>query len=196
MRSVQDLARQARALNRAIGAPAIPALFFLTDAARTPNPVAIARTLPRGTAVIYRHFGDAKRREIAAKLARICRQRGLILLIAADPALARSVSANGVHWPEARAQRRAGMKLETMAAHSPAALRRAARLGMDAAILSPILPTRSASKSAPLGVVRAGQWARAAKLPVIALGGVNAQTARALWGRGFAGLAAVDALRA
>jgi thiamine monophosphate synthase len=36
--------------------------------------------------------------------------------------------------------------------------------------------------------------ARMARLPVIALGGVNAETARRLTGRGFAGLAAVDAL--
>lgn len=194
MGSVQDLARQARALNRAAGAPAIPALYFLTDGKRTPDPVAVARALPRGTAVIYRHFGVPQRFEVARALARLCKRRGLVLLIAADPRLARVVGANGVHWPEARARKRMGFALETMAAHSPAALQRAARLGMNAAILSPILPTRSASRGTPLGGVRAGRWARAVRIPVIALGGVTAKTARTLRGRGFAGLAGVEAL--
>jgi thiamine monophosphate synthase len=37
--------------------------------------------------------------------------------------------------------------------------------------------------------------ARASTLPVIALGGVNARTAARLSGRGFAGVAAIDALK-
>jgi thiamine-phosphate pyrophosphorylase len=194
MRAVQVLAREARALNRAAGAPAIPSLYFLTDGARTPDPVAAAQALPRGTAVIYRHFGAAGRKNIAAALARICKRRGLVLLIAADPKLARRVTADGVHWPETRARRRAGFRLETMAAHSPAALRRAHALGMDAALLSPALPTRSASGRPTLGAAKAGRWARAARLPVIVLGGVRAESVRALRGRGFAGLAGVEAL--
>ena len=194
MPSASVLARHARRLNRQAGAPAIPALYFLTDPQRTPDPLAAARRLPRGTAVIYRHFGAANRARIAAELARICRQNGLFLLISADPSLARSVGANGVHWPEKRAQRARGFGLQTMAAHSPAALRRAAALGIDAALLSPVLPTASPSPHGSLGALRAGQLARAALLPVIALGGVTTHNARSLSGRGFAGLASVGAL--
>jgi thiamine-phosphate pyrophosphorylase len=195
MKSVSLLARQANALNRAAGAPDIPSLFFFTDPVRTPDPCAIAETLPRGAAIVFRHFGAENRETMARALARIARRRRLVLLIAADPALAAKVRADGVHWPEARAGLRA-RGLNTMAAHSPAALARAGRLGMDAAILSPIFPTRSASGHAQLGPVRGGQIARGAPLPVIALGGVNGKNARALRGRGFAGLAAVDALSA
>jgi thiamine-phosphate pyrophosphorylase len=199
MRSVQVLARQSGALNRAQpkrSRTPVPSLYFLTDGARTPDPVATARTLPRGSAVIYRHFGASDRKDVAAVLAAVCRQKRLVLLIAADPALARAVGADGVHWPESRARRRLGFHLETMAAHSPAALRRAHALGMDAALLSPVFPTRSASGHRTLGAFNAARWARAAKLPVIALGGVNAVSARKLRGLGFAGLAAVDALLA
>lgn len=39
----------------------------------------------------------------------------------------------------------------------------------------------------------ASQIARGAALPVIALGGINVGNARKLAGRGFAGLAAIDA---
>lgn len=71
---------------------------------------------------------------------------------------------------------------------------RAAALGMDACVLGPVFATRSASGNAPLGLFRASQLARAARMPVIALGGVDADKARRLAGRGFAGIAAVDAL--
>ena len=189
------LARQARALNRAAGAPDIPSLYFFTDPARTPDPCAIAETLPRGAAIVFRHFGAENRETMAHALSRIARRRRLVLLIAADPKLAAKVRAHGVHWPEARAGKRA-RGLNTMAAHSPAALSRAAALGMDAAILSPIFPTRSTSGHASLGPIRGGQFARGTALPVIALGGLNAENAHTLRGHGFAGLAAVDAFGA
>lgn len=160
---------------------------------RTPDPVAIAQRLPRGTAIVYRHFGAAGRAQVARRLARACRSRGLYLLIAADPDLAARVGADGVHWPESRLKVRTGPGLITVAAHSEDALTRAAEAGADACVLSPIFPTKSSSAHEPLGLARAAQIARGAPLPVIALGGVNAQTARQLTGRGFAGLAAVDA---
>lgn len=193
MASPHLLAALARRLNRDDGSPPIPALFFFTDPDRTPDPLAVARRLPRGTAVVYRHFGAPDRVRTARALAAAARLRGLVLLIAADPDLAERVGAAGVHWPEARLQARVGPGLVTAAAHSAAAIARAADAGADACVLSPIFPTRSRSKRAPLGLFRASQIARAAPLPVIALGGVNADTGARLLGRGFAGLAAVDA---
>jgi thiamine-phosphate pyrophosphorylase len=86
------------------------------------------------------------------------------------------------------------MRFVTVAAHSAEAVTRAAALGVDACLLAPVFPTRSASGRQPLGLFRASQIARGAAIPVIALGGINADTARRLTGRGFAGLAAVDAL--
>jgi thiamine-phosphate pyrophosphorylase len=143
--------------------------------------------------VIYRHFGAPARRRMARALARVCGDRGLALLIAADPDLARDIGADGVHWPEARLPAiREPFALVTAAAHSSEAVSRAARFGADACILSPVFPTRSASARKPLGLFRASQIARAASLPVIALGGINGRTASRLSGRGFAGLAAVD----
>jgi thiamine-phosphate pyrophosphorylase len=194
MGSPHQLAALARRLNRDAGGPAIPALFFLTDPERTPDPIAAAKRLPRGTAVVYRHFGAADRAHVARQLAAVCRARALTLLIAADPELARRVGADGVHWPEARIAPRDGPGLVTAAAHNAEAIARAAACGADACILSPIFPTRSASRREPLGVFRASQLARQSVLPVIALGGVSAGNARLLAGRGFAGVAAIDAL--
>lgn len=195
MRTPNLLNAEARRLNRAAGDPSVPALYFVTDPARTPDPLAVAQRLPRGAAVIYRHFGASDRARVARRLARTCRQRGLKLLIAADPALALRVGADGVHWPERLLppQRAQTTGIVTAAAHSAAGLARAAQCGADAAILAPVFPTRSSSGRSPLGLFRASQLARGAGLPVIALGGVSLARARLLTGRGFAGLAAVDA---
>jgi thiamine-phosphate pyrophosphorylase len=193
MASAHALAAQALRLNRAAGAPAIPALYFFTDPARTPDPEAVARRLPRGTAVVYRHFGAAERGRVARRLAAIARERALVLLIAGDPALAQRVGAAGVHWPQRLVPEMRGPGLVTVAAHDAAAIARAEHFGADACVLAPVFATRSASGRAPLGLFRASRMARAARLPVIALGGVTAATAARLGGRGFAGVAAVDA---
>lgn len=191
------LAAHARRLNRQAGAPAIPSLYFFTDPERTPDPVASARALPRGAAIVYRHFGAADRVRTARALAAIARRRGLTLLIAADPGLAERVGADGVHWPEARMpKQRCACRLVTAAAHSAEALSQAASMGADAATLSPVFPTASASGRAVLGLFRASQMARGAPLPVVALGGVNIANAAHLSGRGFSGIAAVSGLLA
>jgi thiamine-phosphate pyrophosphorylase len=196
MGSTNLLAALARQLNRDAGRPGAPSLYFFTDPKRTPRPLRIANRLPRGAAVVYRHFGAPDRARMARRLADICRRRGLLLLVAADPELAQRVGAHGVHWPEARLppRRAHGAGFVTVAAHTAEAIARAAEFGADACVLGPVFPTQSSARRRPLGLFRASQMARMARLPVIALGGVNAETARRLTGRGFAGLAAVDAL--
>ena len=193
--SVQALAALARRLNRGAGSPPIPALYFFTDPERTPDPVAIARTLPAETAVVYRHFGAPDRTRVARCLAAICRSRRLTLLIGADPDLAERVGAAGVHWPERKLpehnDRR--FRLVTVSAHSRAAVARAETWGANACVLGPVFRTRSDSGNATLGVFRASQIARRTTIPVIALGGVSLNNARKLNGRGFAGVAAIDA---
>jgi thiamine-phosphate pyrophosphorylase len=159
---------------------------------------AMLRRLPRGSALVLRVFGAQDGEGQARAAARICRRRGLKLLIGADIALAHRVRADGVHFPE----RMGGVRwlrprawLVTMAAHSPTALAKARKAGVDAAVLSPIFQSRSASAGAPLGPAPAARWARAAGLPVYALGGINKNTARRLPAASFVGIAAVDAIR-
>jgi len=195
-----EAAKAGRGLGRQAGwGKALPALVFVVDPARTPDGgVAIAARLPRGTGVIYRSFGAPNAPEIAAALARIARQRGLILLIGADEALAARCGAHGLHLPERmtaaapRIRARRPGWLITTAAHDPLALARAARAGCDAALFSTVFESRSASAGRPIGPVRFAALSRGARLPVYALGGVNARTAMRLLSSGAAGLAAVE----
>lgn len=186
------LAKPTRARN---GRP-LPRAFFLTDPDRTKNLLGIIARLPRGWGVIYRHFGAANRFAVGAALARACRQRGLILLVSADPALAQRIRADGVHWPQARlrgVRQRSPHFIETASAHSRAAIARARALGLDAAIVSTVFPSRSPSASPAMGALRFRLIARGAALPVYALGGVNAHNAASAM-RGAAGWAAIDAV--
>ncbi|HEV7693590.1 MAG TPA: thiamine phosphate synthase [Hyphomonadaceae bacterium] len=173
----------------------LPRVWFMTEPKRTPNIERTIAALPRGWGVIYRHFGAHDRLGTAHRLARLCRGR-LVFLIAADPGLALAVRADGVHWPEAKLRRvRPGNPrwIETASAHSRAALARAAWLGVDAAILSPVFDSASPSAGKPLGPLAFRLLARAAPLPVYALGGISARTAaRAL--SGAAGFAAIDGI--
>jgi thiamine-phosphate pyrophosphorylase len=182
------LATPARARN---GQP-LPRAVHFTDPVRTPDILRIARRLPDGFGIVWRHFGAPDRLATGRALARICRQRGITLLVSADPSLALRIGADGVHWPEARLTgARHPHLIETASAHSAAAIARAARLRIDAVFVSAIFESRSPSAGKPLGPLKFRQLARNARLPVYALGGLNARTAaRAM--RHAAGWAAVD----
>ena len=179
----------------------LPALLALTDPVRTPDPEAVAAAVPRGSAVIYRHFGAPDRLEMAVRLAAICHARDNWLLVSGDPDLARRAGADGVHWPErqiaeaATCRARGDAGLFTAAAHSWRALARARNAGIDAALLSAVFPSSSPSAGRPLGIWTAAAMARATDLPVYALGGVNQRTANRLTGLGFSGIACVGAIR-
>lgn len=179
----------------------LPPLIALTDPVRTPDVAAFAQGLPDRCALIYRHFGRPERFAEAALLAGIAREKQLVLLIAADPALAEACDADGVHWPvrlsgQARKwQRSRAGRILTMSAHNRIELAIAEKTGADAALLSPVFATRSHDGSPPLGAIRASVLARSCALPVYALGGITADTARRLSGSGFSGIAAIDGLK-
>ena len=172
----------------------LPPTLFLTDPERTPDPISLLPALPRGTGVVYRHFGAADRRDTAALLQQQCRALGLHLIIAADPELALEVGADGVHWPESQLKRapqwRNQFILQTASAHSYAAIRRADLAGMDAALMSTIFRSDSASAGAPLGPHRFSRLCLKAAIPLYALGGVNAQNAQSV--ASYGGIAAID----
>ncbi|PIW28887.1 MAG: thiamine monophosphate synthase [Rhodobacterales bacterium CG15_BIG_FIL_POST_REV_8_21_14_020_59_13] len=192
----------ARLAARWPGVPGLlPPLIALTDPVRTPDVGAFARDLPEGCALIYRHFGRPERFAEAGMLAQIAREKRLVLLIAADPDLADACDADGVHWPVRLAGRarkwrrnRAGLVL-TMSAHNRRELAMAKKAGADAALLSPVFATRSHEGLRPLGAIRASAQACSCTLPVYALGGITADTAKRLSESGFSGLAAIEGLK-
>ncbi|MGZ6050280.1 MAG: thiamine phosphate synthase [Phenylobacterium sp.] len=197
-----DASRSLLAAARRLGArgSGLPPLLFFTDPARTPDPLAVAERLPRGSGVVFRTFGARDALETGRRLRAATRRRGLVLLVGADPQLAAAIGADGVHLPERLARQASRIRrvrpgwLVTAAAHGHAAAVMARRSGAHAVVISPVFASASPSAGRPLGVVRFAALVRAAGLPVYALGGVNGRTAMRLAGSGACGIAAVEAL--
>jgi thiamine-phosphate pyrophosphorylase len=177
------------------------ALVAVTDARRGGDPLALAAALPAGATVIFRHYEAVDRSILAIRLADLCRKKRLRLLVAGDLDLALRARA-GLHLPDGMAaaasprirlwKRRGG--LLTVAAHDRSGLRRAARLGAEAALLSPLFATLSHPGAKPLGPLAFRRLARQAALPVIALGGIDRTSVLLLKGTPIVGVAAVGAL--
>ena len=174
---------------------------MITDRQRLPDPYSAARRLPRGAAVLLRDYDDPDRDEIGMRLARICRPKGLSLIVAGDIDLANRLGADGLHLPEWYVRRNARRALSwqaagphrflSAAAHSPAALRRAARIGVDLALLSPVFATASHPGAGEVGVLRFTHWCQDSPFAVYALGGIDETSVRRLQGSGAAGLAGI-----
>ncbi|NQV55555.1 MAG: thiamine phosphate synthase [Rhodospirillales bacterium] len=171
----------------------------MTDTKRLFDPIPAARRLPEGAAVLLRHYDSEDKYALAHKLKQICVNGKLRLIVAEDVALANEIGADGLHLTE-RSARRAGHLLSwklrpgsllTVSAHSPAALRQAAAIGADAALLSSVFPTKSHLGGTPLGPRLLASWIRTAPLPVYALGGISVSNAGRLMGSGAAGIAGI-----
>ncbi|HET6608644.1 MAG TPA: thiamine phosphate synthase [Rhodopila sp.] len=146
----------------------VPPLWLFTDARRLPDPRASVRALPRGRAgVVLRHDGDPGRLTLGRDLARICRARRLILVVAGDARLAARLRAGvhlrGGHWPgQVRLVRGRAGGFVTSSAHGVADLRRAVRVKADLVFLSPAFPTKSHAGATGLGALRWAAMARRA----------------------------------
>lgn len=180
--------------------PRLPRLIMITDRNRQGDPAGPVSRLPIGSAVILRDYDADNRPDLARQLRKLTRAQQVLLLIAGDEALAAQAGADGLHLPEhllsdaAAIRRRHPGWLITAAAHSSAALRKAQTARLDAALLSPVFPTRSHPNAPVLGPYRHRALQNTApRLPVYALGGVNTSTARQL-PPGVQGWAAIDGI--
>ena len=168
----------------------------MTDPQRVSNPVEIAKKLPAGAVIIYRHFGQDKREAIAKDLRAI---DGLTLLIGNDPDLARAVNADGVHMPRTAlakdiAQIRAQHKGWVITQAAPKDGAAISTQNLDALFVSPIFPSKSPSAGDAIGVEAVSQIVKDSPIPVYALGGVTQDTAPRLIGSGAAGFAAIEGI--
>jgi thiamine-phosphate pyrophosphorylase len=201
---VASLAEAARRLKGRAGTGALPTCILIAESERIADPEAAIAALPPGSAVILRDYMASDRHVRARRIARLCRRLRLRLLIAGDARLAAAVGASGLHLPEwqvAGSDRRwrrwrKPSWLVTAAAHSPGAVARARRAGCDAVLLSPVFPTASHPGAPTLGPLLFAAWTRGSRVPVYALGGVTAASARRLIGSGAVGVAAIGGFAA
>jgi thiamine-phosphate pyrophosphorylase len=170
----------------------IPTVWLITDE-RGGDPVALARALPKGSGVVFRHHATPKRerRALFRRVRQVTRQRRLVLLLAGPPTQARAWGADGAHH-------RSALKscgLRSAAAHNRREMVIARRTKADLTFVSPVFATRSHPGARPLGVARFGLLVGSQRQRAIALGGMNAAKFERLSGMKAHGWAAIDAFK-
>lgn len=171
----------------------LPDLWLLSDERNDAVLDARLRSFREPVGFVYRHYHlppEARRARFDA-LAAIARQRGHCVILADSTQTAREWGAHGVYGaPHAVYPTRRDL-VSIATAHDMREIAQANRIGADAVMLSPVFPTRSHPGANGLGPARFRTLAAHAQMPVIALGGMNAERAAELgWNR----WAAIDGL--
>ncbi|WOI53220.1 thiamine phosphate synthase [Parvularcula sp. LCG005] len=188
VRGLSDAAWRLRA--RAPAPSTLPfALTLFTDDRRTPNVMAMLSALPDAgrippIAVLFRHDRHPHRMALAEEARAVVQARGHYFVIAR----AFLPRADGIHQGR---DRRLGLR--SAAVHSLAEVQAANALGVDLGFVSPVFATRSHPGATPLGPLAAATLAQLANFPCLALGGMDARTARQLEGLPFQGIGAIGA---
>ena len=171
------------------------------------DPLAQAEAACAGGAAVVqlrcKHATDAEALRLARGVRARTRAAGALFFVNDRFDLALAVEADGVHLGQedlpARLPAAARARLLVgRSTHTLEQARAAAREDVDYVALGPIFGTASKASPWPArGVALAGETARAvAPLPLVAIGGVDADGARALAAAGVAGVAVISAVAA
>jgi len=183
------------------------ALYLVTDAglSRGRGHLAVVEAAIRGgvTVVQYREKSASTRRMIeeASQLAMLCRAAGVPFIVNDRCDVALAVDADGVHvgqddMPARLARRLIGRrKILGVSAGSVEEALRAAADGADYIGASPVFSTPTKPDAPPpLGVEGLRLMTRRAGIPVVAIGGITRENARAMLDAGAVGVAVVSAI--
>lgn len=165
-----------------LGALTLPPVYAISNAAKLGVPefmVRLEAALARGMRLIQlreKGLADDALAKLAHDVVALAHRHGARVLINGNETLAREVGADGMHLT-AQQLRNAGarpqLNLCAASCHDAGELARAAALGLDFVVLSPVLPTASHPGEPGIGWSRFEALARDYPLPVYALGGMN-----------------------
>lgn len=119
-------------------------------------------------------------------------QAGCCVLVNDDEVLARQIGAHGLHLSSARLMQctqRPEFGRVAASCHSREELAKATGLGLDFAVLGPVMPTASHSEAAGMGWAMFADLIRDSSIPVYALGGMHAEMQETAAGYGAHGIA-------
>ncbi len=154
-----------------------------------------AGALERGLRLVQlreRSWGLARRFAFARELVPLAHRHGARVMWNGSQEEARAAGCDGVHWTAATlgaASARPEGMLASASCHSHEELAHAGRLGLDFAVLGPVLPTPTHPGAALLGWDAFLQMAQRAHLPVFALGGLATGDAGVAIAHGAHGIA-------
>ena len=163
----------------------LPNLWLLSDERNDAVLEHALATMPPQSGFVFRHYDlkAAARRKRFEELGFLCRMMGHMVVLAGDSDTAIEWGADGVYGPARKLRARDGL-LRFATVHDMLEINRAQRHGVDAMFLSPVFPSRSHPKKGGMGKENFLIMAERATLPIIALGGMNAERAAYLgWPR-------------
>ena len=139
---------------------------------------------------------EATRLQLARAVVERARPYAARVLVNGRVELAHAAGADGVHLDStqlAQIDTRPDVDWLGASCHNQAELARAAELGADFALLSPVLPTLTHPGAATLGWASFSGWAAGSPIPVYALGGLSASDVELAQGHGAHGVALLRA---
>lgn len=178
--------------DRVTVAKPLPALWLISDARNDAALEPALARLPARSGFVFRHYhlDPIARKHRYDALAVIARSYGHWVILSANADLAQEWGADGIYGRPGKLGKRKGL-LRLATVHDAREIALANRAGVDAMFLSPVFPTRSHPGEGCLGIAVFREMAARAEIPVIALGGMNAERAHDLqWPR----WAAIDGL--
>ena len=129
---------------------------------------------------------------LSLRVVELAHAHGAKVLINSDAELAQEIGADGVHLSSAQltaCSERPDVPWCAASCHNAAELQRAGELGLDFAVLGPVLPTKSHPGAAHLGWEAFGKIAAGSSIPVYALGGLRRDDMETAWQHGAHGIA-------
>ena len=182
-----------------------PPLLLVTDRrqARRPLPEIVRSALAAGCRWVSLREKDLPRDEqilLARSLARTAHACGARLTLHGEPALAKAAGVDGVHLPSgsdtAAARRLLGPgKLVGVSIHTVTEAEAIAPAFVDYAVAGPAFETASKPGYGPeIGGKVLFEMARTARVPVLAIGGINAARLGELIAAGAAGVAVMGSI--
>lgn len=137
---------------------------------------------------------SGERMEFAGQAVRLAHRYGARALVNSDPALARKVGADGVHFTAqslVSLSKRPEQGLMAASCHDAGQLERAMQLELDFAVLGPVKRTASHPAAVPMGWQQFAELARGASIPLYAIGGMGGADLEDAWRAGAHGVAMI-----
>ena len=181
----------------------LPPVYAITNAAEWGEKISLTRiehALQGGLRLMQVREKRMTRETLlvfAKEVVALAHRHGARVLINSNVSLCREIGADGVHFPSSALMNLAELPdVEWCGAscHNAEELSRAEQLGMNFAVLAPVLPTLSHPESKALGWQKFAALVRGYSLPVYALGGLRHEdlpTAQEHGGHGIAMMRAI-----
>ena len=179
---------------------ALPGEYAISNAAELGDEAflaALERRLAQGLRLVQVREKSVERERLArlaARVVKLVRGAGGVVLVNGDEHIARTAGAHGVHLTAeqlAGTVTRPHFVVVCASVHTIEEIRKAEALGLDFVVLGPVNPTPTHPTARTLGWEGFESIARGATLPVFAIGGLTRHDLERAWAHGAHGVAMI-----